>query len=160
MHLRRLVAAGLRLLLSARHAALYRLQVLDLQLVVDDFLVAHRVDTAVDMRDIVIVKTAQHMEYGICLADIGKKLVAQTLSLARTFHKAGDIDNLHRGRNHAARIAHLHKLVESFVRHGYDTHVGLYGAERKITRLGLGVGETVKQGRLAHVGQTYDTAFE
>ncbi len=91
------------------------------------------------MGHIVIVKAAQHVEYGVSLADIGQKLVAQALALARALHQTGDVDNLHRSGNHRTGIAHLHEFVETVVGHRDHTHIGLDGAERKVGRLGLSV---------------------
>ncbi len=139
LHLGHLVATGLSLLLSLGDAALDSLEVLELKLIVDNLLVAHGVDGIVNMGHIVIVKAAQHVEYGVSLADIGQKLVAQALALARALHQTGDVDNLHRSGNHRTGIAHLHEFVETVVGHRDHTHIGLNGAERKVGRLGLSV---------------------
>lgn len=77
-------------------AALDGLQVLDEELVVDDFLVAHGVDGAVDVGDVVVVEAAEHVDYGIGLADVGQELVAEALALGGTFDQAGDVDDFHR----------------------------------------------------------------
>ena len=79
------------------------------------------------------------MDYRVCFADIGQKLVTESLTLAGSFDEAGYIDNLHSGGYHAAGLAHLHELVEAFVRNGYHAYVRLYGAEREVGRLSLGV---------------------
>ena len=43
-------------------------------------LVADGIDAAVYVRDVVIVETAQHMNDSVRLADIGQKLIAETLA--------------------------------------------------------------------------------
>ena len=53
--------------------------------------IADRVDGAFDMRDIVILEAAQHVDDRIHLADVGEELVAQALALAGAAHQAGDI---------------------------------------------------------------------
>lgn len=155
-----LVAAGLRLLQGLGQAALHGLQVLELELHVYYLLVAHRVHRAVHVGDVVIVKTAQHMDYGVRLAYVGQELVAEALALGGTLHQAGYVHYLHGGGHHAARLAHLHELVEALVRDGDDPHVGLYGAEREIGRLGLGVAQTVEERGLAHVGESHYAALK
>jgi hypothetical protein len=43
---------------------------------VDDLLVAHRVDGAVDVHHVVVVETTHHVNDGVYFPDIGQKLVA------------------------------------------------------------------------------------
>ena len=71
---------GRSLLLHFGNAALDRFEVFQLQLGVDDLLVADGIDAAVYVRDVVIVETAQHMNDSVRLADIGQKLIAETLA--------------------------------------------------------------------------------
>ena len=108
------------------------------------------------MHHIIIVKAAQHMDDSIRLADVSQELIAESLALAGTLHQSCDIDDLHRGRYHAALgLAEVAQLDESLIRHGDHAHVRLYRAERKIGRLRLGVTQTVKKGRFAHIRQTH-----
>ena len=51
-------------------APLDSLQVFQLKLRIDDFLVADGVDGAVDVGDVIIFETAQHMDDGVRLADV------------------------------------------------------------------------------------------
>ena len=109
---------------------------------------------------IVVIEAAEHMYYGVGLADIGKEFIAQTLALGGAFHQTGDIHDLDSGRNHRPGVAHLDELGKTVVGHRNDAHIGLYGAERKIGRLGLGIGETVKKCRLAHIGQSHNSTLQ
>ena len=85
-----------------------------------------------DMCHIVVIKAAEHMEYGIGLTYVGEEFISKTFPLACALHKSCDIHDLYCGRNYRTRIAHLHKLVETVVGHGDNAHIGLYGAEREV----------------------------
>ena len=140
-----LVAAGLSLFSHLVDACFDGFEVLQLQLIVDDFLVAHRVDVAVNVSDVVVVEAAQHMNDGICFADVSQELVAQAFALRRALHQAGNVNNLHRSGDNALRIAYLSQLVESLVGHGYHADVWFDGAKWEISRLRLSVRQTVEK---------------
>ena len=140
-----LVATGSSLLLHAGDTALDSLQVLNLQLIVDNLLVAHRVDRAIYVGDVAIVEAAEHMNNGISLANVGKELVTETFTLRRALHQSGNIHDFHRGGNNLLGIHQLGELVESLIGHGNHAHIRLDGAKREICRLRLGVRQTVKQ---------------
>ncbi len=127
-----LVTSGLGGLEGFCQSALDGLEVFELELVVDYLHVAHRVYRGVDVRDVVVVETAQHVKDGVRLTDICEELVAKPLPFRGSLYEAGDVYDLDRGRHNRAGFAHLHKFVETAVRHGYHAHVGLYGAERKV----------------------------
>ena len=61
-------------------ACLDGLKVFQLQLGVYYLLVAHGVDGAVDVSDVVVIETAQHVYDGVSLAYVSEKLVAQPFS--------------------------------------------------------------------------------
>ena len=92
------------------------------------------------MGDIVIVKATQHMDYSIGLADIGQEFVAETFAFACSFYQSGYIYNFHGCRDNAPGIAHLYQLSQTVVWYRYYPHIGFYGTERKVGRLGFGIG--------------------
>ena len=140
------VATGLGLLLDAVDAALDGLQVAQLQLQVDDFLVANGIDGAVNMGHIIVIEATQHMDNGVSLTDVSQELVAQALATAGTLDQTGDINDFDR-RGHDARGIHqLGELVETLVGNGDNAHIGLDGAEREVGRLRLGIRQAIKQG--------------
>ena len=154
-----LVPAHDSLLLGLGKAVLDGFEVLELQLGIDDTLVAHRVDRTIDMGNVIVLETTEHMNNGVRVADVGQKLVAQPLAFRGTFHQSGDIDDLDSGGNHPLGIVDLREPNEPLVGNGDDAHVGLDRTERKIRRLRLGVGQAVEKGRFTHVGQPHDTAL-
>src|SRR5204863_10160210 len=103
-----------------------------------------------------IVETAEYVKDGIALTDVPEELVAETFALARPLHQAGDIDDLHRGRQDALWVHQRRGLVQAYIRYRDRTHVGFDGAEGEVGRLCLGIAQTVEQGALAHVGKADD----
>ena len=74
--LRLLVATCLRLLLHLGNTAVHRLQVFDLQLQVDNLLVAYRINRSIHVNNIIIVEATQHMQDRVRLTNIGQELVS------------------------------------------------------------------------------------
>ena len=80
-------------------------EVFELQFGINDFLIGHRIyGHAALAHDIIIVEAADDMDDGVALTDVSKEFIAQTFALARTFHEAGDVDNLAGGRHDATRM--------------------------------------------------------
>ena len=50
------------------------------------------------MDDVLVVKTAHHMDDGVGLPDVGQELVAQALAPGGALHEAGDVHKLNDGR--------------------------------------------------------------
>ena len=113
------------------------LKVLYLELCIDDFLIADRIDCSVHMCHVLIVKAAQHMYNCVALADVAQELVAQTFALAGAFYQSCYIDNLNGGGNDSARMNQLCQLGQTFIRNGYGSYVGFYCTERKVRCLRL-----------------------
>ena len=74
------------------------------QLEVDDLDIALGIDAVGDVDDVLVLEAAHHMGDGIGLADIGEELVAQAFTLRGAGDEAGDVDELHGGRNHPLRL--------------------------------------------------------
>ena len=153
-----LVSGGCHLLLPAQ-ASLYGLEVLQLQLGVDDFLVAYRVYAAVNVSDVVVVEAAQHVYDGVGFAYVSEELVAQTFALAGTLYESGNVHNLAGCGHNASRMYNLGELCEAFVGHGYHADVRFDGAKRKVGCLCLRARQAVENRRLAHIRQSYYTTF-
>ena len=120
-----------------------RLEVFELQLRVDDFFVANRVYTSVDVHYVAVVKTAQHVENGVGLADIAEKLVAESFALRGAFHQPRDVDNFDRGGNDFCGLHQRGQRREAFVGHGDYADIRLNGAKREVGTLCLRVTQTI-----------------
>ena len=154
-----LVAAHGRLLLGLAQPVFDRFEVLELQLGVDDTLVAHGVDRAVHMGDVAVVEAAQYVDDGVRVADVGEELVAQSFAFRRAFDQSGDIDDFDGGRNHPLGFVDLGQPDEPPVGDGDYAHVGFDGAKGKVSRLRLRVGQAVEKGRFADVRKTHDATL-
>ena len=109
------------------------------------------------MDNIRVLEAADHVDNGVHLPDVGQELVAQSLPLGGALDQPGDVHKLDDGGGHLVGLVHLGQLVQPLVRDGHHAHVGLNGAEGIVGRLCPGVGDGVKEGALAHIGQSYNT---
>ena len=109
------------------------------------------------MHDVLVVKTADYMDDGVRAADVLQKFVAQARTLAGALDKARNVHEFDDRRSLFVRLVHLSQLVQPCIRHRHHTHIGLDGAEGVVSALCPGIGDGVKQGALAHIGQSYDT---
>ena len=141
-----LVATYAGLLLHLFDAVLDGFEVLYLQFSIDDFLVADRIDAAIDMHDAVVVEATQHVDDGIALTYVGQELVAQALALAGAFHEASYIDDIAHGRHDATRMDQFGQLGEPFVGHRDLPELCVDGAEGEVGCLRLRAGQTVEEG--------------
>ena len=99
-----LVAAHFGYLFHALQAVFHRFQVFQLQLRVNDFLVAHGIHRPIDVHDVRVVEATQHVDDGVRFADVAQELVAQSLALAGTFHQSCDVHDFACGGHDASRM--------------------------------------------------------
>ena len=159
LHFRVFVIAHLGDFLHTLDAILHRLEVFELQLGVDDFFVANRIHTSVDMHHIAVVETAQHVDNGVGLADIAEKLVAEPLTLRGALHQTGDVYDFYRGGNDFIGFHQRGQRRKALIGYSYDAHIGFDGAKGEVGTLCLGVAQTVEERRFAHIGQADDAAL-
>ena len=57
--------------------------------------VTQGVNGAIHVGDVLVLEAAHHFHDGSAFADVAKELVAKTLALACTAHKACDVDEIH-----------------------------------------------------------------
>ena len=149
------------LLLRGRHPLFEAFKVRQHQLGLDRVGIRNRIDAVVDVLDIVIFETAQHVDDGVDLADIAEELVAKAFALAGPAHEAGDVDEGQLGRDDLLATRNRRQLVKPGIGHADLPDVGLDRAEGIVRRLRrLGLGQRVEQGGLADIGQPDDTTFE
>ncbi len=155
-----ILVALLRGRLHLLNALLDRLQVLQEELGVDHFHVAHRIDFARHVRHLVIFEAAHDVNDGVHFADIGEELIAQSLALGGAFHEAGNVDKLDGGGSGLGGAGQLGDPREPLVRNGHDAHVGVDRAERIVFGRGPGVAQCIEDRRLADVGEADEAALE
>ena len=135
---------------------LHHFQIGHPQFQIDNANVPLRIGGPLHMDHVFVVETADHMDNGVRLPDIGQKLIAQPFALAGPFHQSRDVHKLHHRRGLLLRLVHLRQHVQPLVRHGHHAHVGGNGTEGIVRALRPGVGNGVKEGGLSHVGQSHD----
>ena len=144
-------------------AAVDHLQICHDELQIDRADVAQRVDRLVlagvghHVHDVLIIKTAHHMDDGIGAADVFKEFIAQARALAGALDQACNVDKLDHCGGLLVRLIHLRQLIQPRIRHGYDAYIGLDGAKRIVRTLSPGVGDGIEQSGLADVRQADDT---
>ena len=84
------------------------------------------------MDHIGVVKTADHMDDGVYLPDIGKELIAQAFALGGALYKSGDVHELDHRMGGLSGIVHGGELVQTGIRNGNHAHIGVNGAERVV----------------------------
>jgi len=117
----------------------------DLELKINDFLIPHRINAAVHVNHIAVIKATQHMQNGVGFPDVGEKLVSKPLSLTCSFDQSGDIHDVNSRRDNALRFAHVSENFQPFIRHVSGAQVRLDCAEREIGALGLSGAHAVEQ---------------
>ena len=98
------VTSGLCLLLYALDTAFDGFQVFQLEFGINDFLVAYRIYRTVYVGHVFIIEATQHVDDGICFADVRQELVAQSFALAGTLHQSGDVYDFYGSRHDASRM--------------------------------------------------------
>ena len=81
------------------------------------------------MNYIGIFKTSYHMYNSVHLTDIGKELIAQSLSFAGSFYKSRDIHKLDHRRSHFFGVIKVSQQFQPFIRYCHHAHIGINGTE-------------------------------
>ena len=99
------------------------------QLQIDRLDVTDRINAAVHMDDVGILKAAHHMNDGVHLTDVGQELVSQAFSFGCTLYETGDIHKLNDGRRYLLGIVEVSQELQSFIRYCHNAHVRVDGTE-------------------------------
>ena len=159
LYLCSLVATHLGYFLYALDAVFHGFEVFQLQLCVDDFLVAYGVHRAVHVDDVAIVEAAQHVDDGVALADVAQELVAESFTFAGALHQSGNVYDVTHGGYDTPRVNQLGELRQSFVGYGHLSHLGVDCTEREVCRLCLCAAQAVEKSGFSYVGKAHDTSF-
>ena len=113
------------------------------------------------MHDVIVIETAHDLDHGVGLADIGEKLISQSLTFRRSANEARDIDKLDCCGDDRFRLYDLGKWRETLVRDGNNTYIrldrrkGIIRGERRF----LG-GQSIKQRRFSDVWQANNSGLK
>ena len=101
------------------------------------------------------------MDDRIHFPDVGQKLVPQPFALAGSLHQAGNVHKFHPRGDDLLGLGQITEHLQPFIGHGNHADVGFNGAEGKVGGFRFSVGnQGIKQGGLAHVGQSDDSGSE
>ena len=127
-------------------AALDHLHVGHDEFEVDDIDVALRVGAALNVDDVLVVKTAHDVDYRVGGTDVAEELVAEPLALGRALDKARDVNEFDDGGGVLLGLVQLCEEVQPLVRHGHHADVRLDRAEREVCRRRARVRDGVEEG--------------
>mmetsp|Transcript_29834 Transcript_29834/g.64189 ORF Transcript_29834/g.64189 Transcript_29834/m.64189 type:complete len:262 (-) Transcript_29834:203-988(-) len=102
------------------------------QLEVDNLSILPRVDAAVDVDDIGVLKCADNVTECITFASRREETVAQALTAARTTHEACHIHPFYHRRHRPLAFGERPQPCKMNVRDSNGCHIWLNGAERKV----------------------------
>ena len=141
-------------LLKARNRVLQSLQIRQNQLGINGLHVRGRINLAVHMNHVWVIKRAHHLRDCVCLTNIRQELIPQPLTLRGTLHNTRNINERDgRGQN-TLRPENLGEPVQAGIRQVHHTNIRLNRSERVVSRQHRVAGERVEQGGLAHVRKT------
>ena len=118
--------------------------------------VAFGIHTSIDVDDVIVFKNADDFTDGIGLTDGGQELVAESFAFAGAAHDAGDVDKVDGGRQDALGTEDLGENRQSRVGDRDHAHVWFDRGEGVVRRQNVVLGESVKEGGLAHIGKSDD----
>ena len=84
---------------SLGYPSIQNLNIREDQLQIYGLDIPERINAAVHMDNVGVLKASHNMNNGIHFTDVGKKLVPQPLSFGSPFHQPGDIDKFNDSRN-------------------------------------------------------------
>ena len=92
-----------------------------------------------------IGKAADHLDQGICCANMSEKLIAQSLAMARPFDLTGDIDKAFRRRCNRVGSNYSRQLVEPAIGHRDNPNIGLHRTKGIIGCFGAPLGQGIEE---------------
>ena len=153
------IRAAARAALDLSQAVLHRFHVGKDKFEIDRLDIPHGIDGIFYVRDIGILETAYDVHDRVNLADMGEEFVPQPFAAGGAFDEPRDIDKFDDGGGHLFALVERGQLVQPFVGHRHDAHVGLDGAERIIGAFRARVRDCVEESGFSYVGKSYDTEF-
>ena len=149
--------AALHSLLGFINTTFYHFDVCHNQLKVNDVDIPQGVGGAFHVGNIAVLKAAHNMHDGIGGADVGEELISKTFALGSTLNKTCDINEFDHSRGQLLGIVQIRQPLQTLIRNGYDTYIGVDGTKRIIICRDTCICNCVKEGRLANIGKSNDT---
>ena len=96
------------------------------------------------MYNVGIIEAANYMDDSVYFADVGEKLVSESLALGSSLYQTGNVHKFDDSRGNLGRIIERCQLLESLVGNGNDAHIRVDGAEGIVGGLGAGLCQRVE----------------
>ena len=129
------------------------------ELEVDGFDVARRIDRTFHVHDVLVVEAADNVYNGVYLADMGQKLIAETLTLAGAAHQTRDVYEFDNGRSGFLCVVQVGQRLKTLIRYRNHADVRVDGAERIVGALRACLRNCVEQSGLADIRESDDAEF-
>ncbi len=156
----RLLGVSLRRVSDLRAVPQDRVEVCEQQLGFDDLEIAHRIDPAVDVDDLLVREASNDMHECIGLPDVSEKLIAQPLPFARPTDQAGDVGKANRCQDRFLWLQDASEPGEPRIIDRGGAYVSIDRAERIVRCLRMGVREGIQEGGFADIRQADDPHLE
>ena len=134
------------------------LDILETQLVSNDFHVSDGVHAVLDVNNISIVKNANHLKDAIGGFDVGKKSIAKTSAFSSAAHKSRDVGDLEVSWHNGAGPKLGDQPIEALIGDNDATEIGVDGAEGEVLGGNLHAAENVEKRRFSNVGHSNNAA--
>ncbi len=112
------------------------------------------------MHYIVVNEAAHHVNNAVGFANVGEKLVTQTLAFRCAGDETGDIDELHHRRNGFLRLRQIDQCFYAWIGDFDDADIGFDGTERIVFRRDTRFGQRIEQRGFADIRQTNNPTFK
>ena len=153
----RLVA--LHSLLGAVNAALDHLDVREDKLKIYCLKVAKRVDRAVNVNDVVVLKATDDVKDSVNLADVREELVSKALAARSALNESRDVNELDDSGCIFFGIVHFCKIIKARIGHSHHAYVRLDSAEGVVCGFSSCISQSVKECTFSNVGKSNNTKF-
>ena len=111
------------------------------------------------MHDVLVVEAADNVYNGVHLADMGQKLIAETLALAGAAHQTRDVYEFDNGRSGFLCVVQVGQRLKALIRYRNHADVRVDGAERIVGALRACLRNCVEQSGLADIRESDDAEF-
>ena len=92
------------------------------------------IDRAFNVNNVLVFKTAHHLNDRIGFPDVREKLISQALAFRRAANESGDVEKLDRRRHDLLRLHQSRERFQTLVRNRNHTDVRFDRRERIICR--------------------------
>mmetsp|Transcript_22884 Transcript_22884/g.40448 ORF Transcript_22884/g.40448 Transcript_22884/m.40448 type:complete len:441 (-) Transcript_22884:56-1378(-) len=132
-------------------------EILLAKLHLNGFKITNRINTVVNVNDLVIIKRPNNMENSINGTNMTQEIISKSGTFRSTPNQTGDIGDIKVSRVFRSRLPHVAEPVVTFIRNWATAFIRFDGAERVVLSGNSLLGQKVEKGRFADVRKTDNT---